>query len=48
VIGFIWILGHLRVSDNGQVGLAWLGALSLLSAFSYFVVRQNEEFEFGL
>lgn len=48
VLGLIWILGHLKVSDNGQVGLIWLASLSLLSAFSYFVVRQNEEFEFGL
>ncbi len=48
VIGTIWILGHLYVSDNGQVGLTWLACFSALSAVSYFTVRTNDAFDFSL
>ncbi len=47
VLGVVWITGHLRVSDNGQVGLTWLAVLSGLSVFSFFVVRVNDQFDFG-
>jgi hypothetical protein len=47
VIFVIWITGHLFVTENAQVGLSWLLALSLLSAFSFFTVRVNDEFDFG-
>ncbi len=48
VIGTVWILGRLYVSDNGQVGLTWLFILSLLSAISYYTVRVNDAFDFTL
>ena len=48
MIGFMWIIGALLISNYAQVGLTWLAALSTLSAFSYYTVRQNEEFEFGI
>ncbi len=47
VIIFIWAIGHLHVSDNGQVGLMWLASLSVLSLVSYFTVRQNDAFDAG-
>jgi hypothetical protein len=47
VIFVVWITGHLMVTENAQIGLTWLVALSLLSAFSFFVVRVNDEFDFG-
>jgi uncharacterized OB-fold protein len=47
VIGIIWILGHLRVSDNDQVALIWLALLSTLSLISWITVRQNDDFDFG-
>jgi len=47
VLGFIWLFIGLRVSPNGAVGLTWLALLSGLSIFSYFVVRQNDEFDYG-
>jgi hypothetical protein len=48
VIGTVWILGHLWISDNGQVGLTWLFVLSLLSAISYYTVRVNDAFDYTL
>lgn len=47
VIGVVWILGHLRVSDNDQVALIWLAMLSGLSLISWITVRLNDEFDFG-
>lgn len=47
VIGVIWILGHLRVSENDQVALIWLAMLSGLSLISWLTVRLNDEFDFG-
>jgi hypothetical protein len=46
VIGVVWITGHLYVSDNGQIGLEWLFALTILSVVSYYTVRQNDAFDF--
>jgi len=46
VIGVVWITGHLYVSDNGQIGLEWLTALTALSFISYITVRQNDAFDF--
>jgi ribosomal protein L40E len=48
VIGFIWYFVGLHVSENGQIGLDWLALLSVLSAVSYYTVRQNDAFDFGL
>lgn len=45
VLGIVWILGHLQVSDNGQIGLSWLAVLSGLAIFSFFIVRQNDAFD---
>lgn len=47
VIGFIWLYVGLHVTENGRVGLLWLGALSGLSVLSYLVVRLNDEFDAG-
>lgn len=44
VIFVVWFTGHLFVSHNIQVGLTWMVIFSVLTVFSYFVVRQNEEF----
>lgn len=46
VIGVVWITGHLYVSDNGQIGLEWLTALTALSVVSYYTARQNDAFDF--
>jgi hypothetical protein len=46
VIGVVWITGHLYVSDNGQIGLEWLTALTILSVSSYYTVRQNDAFDY--
>jgi hypothetical protein len=48
VIAVVWITGHLHVSDNGQVGLTWLFALSILSAISFFLVRTNDAFDYDI
>lgn len=48
VLTVMWFLGHLRVSDNGQVGLTWLFALSCLSAISFFLVRTNDAFDYDI
>jgi hypothetical protein len=48
VIGTVWVLGHLYVTDNGQVGLTWLFILSVLSAISYYTVRVNDAFDYSL
>lgn len=45
LLGAMWILGYLHVTDNGQIGLIWLGALSGLGAISWFVVRVNDAFD---
>ena len=47
VIGFIWIIGKLAVSDNNQVTLIWLSVLSGLSLVSWYVVRSNDTFDAG-
>lgn len=47
VLGFFWLFIGLHISENGKVGLTWLALLSGLSVFSYYVVRQNDEFDFG-
>lgn len=47
VIGTVWILGHLYVSDNGQIGLIWVAILSALSVISFFTVRFNDEFDYS-
>ena len=48
VISVVWLTGHLHVSDNGQVGLTWLFALSILSAISFFLVRTNDAFDYDI
>lgn len=47
LVGLIWYTGHLRISENTALGLYWLGGLSGLSLFSYFVVRTNDAFDMG-
>jgi len=47
VLGVIWVTGHLYVSDNGQIGLEWLGAFTALSVVSYITVRQNDAFDYA-
>ncbi len=44
VIFAVWITGHLFVSLNLQVGLIWLAIFSILTLFSFYVVRMNDEF----
>ncbi len=44
VIFIVWIMGHLFVSLNLQVGLIWLSIFSILTIFSFYVVRENDEF----
>jgi hypothetical protein len=48
VIGFLWVIGKLLVTDNMQVGLTWLAILSALSVFSFFTVRVNDAFDYGM
>ncbi|MEP6755085.1 MAG: zinc ribbon domain-containing protein, partial [Chthonomonadales bacterium] len=48
VIGFIWIIGKLAVSDNMQVTLIWLAIFSGLSLFSWYTVRSNDAFDAGI
>lgn len=47
VIGVVWILGHLFVSDSMQVGLIWLSLFSGLSVISYLTVRLNDAFDYA-
>ena len=47
VIGFIWILGKLAVSDNNQVTLIWLAVFSGLCLASWYTVRSNDAFDAG-
>ncbi len=48
VIGFLWWLGKLYVSDNMQVTLIWLAVLSGLSLVSWIIVRVNDAFDMSL
>lgn len=48
VIGFIWIIGKLQVSDNMQVTLIWLAVFSFLSLISWYTVRSNDAFDAGM
>jgi hypothetical protein len=45
VLGLIWIIGRLTVTDNQQVGLQWLAGLSALSFISWIIVRTNDAFD---
>ncbi len=47
VIGTVWILGYLQVSDNAEVGLVWLAVLSSLSFISFVTVRLNDAFDYS-
>lgn len=47
VIGVVWVTGHLYVSDNGQIGLEWLTAFTVLSVASYLTVRLNDDFDYA-
>ncbi len=48
VIGFLWWMGKLYVSDNMQVTLTWLALLSGLSLVSWFIVRTNDAFDMSM
>ena len=46
VIGFLWLYVGIHITENAQIGLTWLAALTCLTAVSYFTVRTNDAFDF--